>query len=87
MGAGRSVAGKFRRGEDERLGKNRAGFRGFDQIERAIIFSKITSPRRFARDLLLWAICGDAALKISTTPPKTRRREMAAAARLYLVFI
>ncbi len=76
-----AVAGKFRRGDDERLAKLVQASEGFEQIERAGIFLEtyLNSALRPAILLLLGDLLEDAALKISNeATKKLDRREMAA---------
>lgn len=76
-----AVAGKFRRGDDDRLAKLVQASEGFEQIERAGIFLETypNSALRPAILLLLGDLLEDAALKISNdATKKLDRREMAA---------
>jgi hypothetical protein len=77
-----AVAGKFRRGDDERLARLVQGSNGFDQIERAQIFLELypDSPFRPSILLLLGDLLEEVALKLSSEAAKRlSRREMAAA--------
>jgi len=76
-----AVAGKSRRGDDERLAKLVQASEGFEQIERAGIFLENFpgSALRPAILLLLGDLIEDAALKMSSdAAKKLDRREMAA---------
>ncbi len=76
-----AVAGKFRRGDDERLARLVQSSNGFEQIERARIFLENFSESPFRPSILL--LFGDLmeeiALKLSADAAKRlSRREMAA---------
>ena len=76
-----SVAGKFRRGDDERLARLIQASEGFEQIERAQIFVEnfTNSPFSPAILLLFGDLMEEAALKISAEAAKRLNlREMAA---------
>jgi len=76
-----AVAGRFKRGDDQRLAKLVQASEGFEQIERAQIFLETfsDSPIRPALLLLVGDLMEDAALKISgDATKKLDRREMAA---------
>jgi len=76
-----AVAGKFRRGDDERLARLVQSSDGFDQIERAQIFLENfpDSPFRPSILLLFGDLMEEVALKLSTDAAKRlSRREMAA---------
>ncbi len=76
-----AVAGKFRRGDDERLARLIQASEGFEQIERAHIFVEnfTNSPFRPAILLLFGDLIEESALKISAEAAKRlSRREMAA---------
>jgi hypothetical protein len=76
-----AIAGKFRRGDDERLARLIQASDGFEQIERAQIFVEnfTNSPFRPAILLLFGDLMEEAALKISAEAAKhLSRREMAA---------
>lgn len=76
-----AVAGKFRRGDDERLARLVQGSDGFDQIERAQIFldNYPDSPFRPSILLLFGDLMEEVALKLSSEAAKRlSRREMAA---------
>lgn len=76
-----AVAGKSRRGDDERLAKLVQASEGFEQIERAGLFldNYPNSALRPAILLLLGDLLEDSALKISSdAAKKLDRREMAA---------
>ncbi|HVE57292.1 MAG TPA: hypothetical protein VNB22_10725 [Pyrinomonadaceae bacterium] len=76
-----AVAGKFRRGDDERLARLVQSSDGFDQIERARIFLENfpDSPFRPSILLLFGDLMEEIALKLSAEAAKRlSRREMAA---------
>jgi hypothetical protein len=76
-----AVAGRFRRGDDERLARLIQSSNGFEQIERAQIFLKnfTDSPFRPAILLLFGDLMEEIALKMSAEAAKRlSRREMAA---------
>ena len=76
-----AVAGKFRRGDDERLARLVQASEGFDQIERAQIFLEnfTDSPFRPAILLLFGDLMEESALKMSSDAAKRlSRKEMAA---------
>jgi hypothetical protein len=76
-----AVAGKFRRGDDERLARLIQASDGFEQIERAQIFVEnfSNSPFRPAILLLFGDLMEEVALKMSSDAAKRlSRREMAA---------
>lgn len=76
-----AVAGKFRRGDDERLARLVQASSGFDQIERAQIFLEnfADSPFRPSILLLFGDLMEEIALKMSADAAKRlSRREMAA---------
>lgn len=76
-----AVAGKFRRGDDERLARLVQSSDGFEQIERAQIFLENypASPFRPSLLLLFGDLMEEAALKLSSEAAKRlSRREMAA---------
>ncbi|MDQ6785547.1 MAG: hypothetical protein M3033_01830 [Acidobacteriota bacterium] len=76
-----AVAGRFKRGDDQRLAKLVQASEGFEQIERAEIFLETfnDSPLRPALLLLFGDLIEDTALKISNdATKKLDRREMAA---------
>lgn len=76
-----AVAGKFLRGDDERLARLVQGSEGFDQIERAQIFLELypDSPFRPSILLLFGDLLEEVALKLSSEAAKRlSRREMAA---------
>jgi len=76
-----AVAGKFRRGDDERLARLVQSSDGFDQIERARIFLENfpDSPFRPSILLLFGDLMEEIALKLSAEAARRlSRREMAA---------
>jgi hypothetical protein len=86
-----AVAGKFRRGDDERLALLVQASNGFDQIERARIFLEnfTDSPFRPAILLLFGDLMEEIALKMSADAARRlSRREMAATgAPLYSFYL
>lgn len=76
-----AVAGKFRRGDDERMAKLVQAANGFEQIECALLFLETftDSPLRPAILLLLGDLTEEIALKLSTEAGRRlNKREMAA---------